>query len=173
MGAIIDKSALERIRRHVDAAESDGARIVVDGRKAQAPAGQDGGNWFGPTIIDHARPEMACAREEIFGPVLTIIRVKTLADALAFEASNQFGNATSVFTTSGAVARHVADYATSGMIGVNIGVPVPREPFSFGGTKLSKFGHGDITGESSLDFWTNLKKVTTKWALQSDSSWMS
>jgi malonate-semialdehyde dehydrogenase (acetylating)/methylmalonate-semialdehyde dehydrogenase len=173
MGAIIDKSAMERIRRHVDEAEKGGARILVDGRKAKAPAGQDGGNWFGPTIIDHAKPEMACAREEIFGPVLTIVRVKTLAEALAFEASNPFGNATSVFTTSGAVARHVADNATSGMIGINIGVPVPREPFSFGGTKASKYGHSDITGESSLDFWTNLKKVTTKWALQSDASWMS
>jgi len=92
---------------------------------------------------------------------------------LALESENPFGNATSVFTTNGAVARHVADHATSGMIGINIGVPVPREPFSFGGTKTSKFGHSDITGESSLDFWSNLKKVTTKWSLQSDASWLS
>jgi malonate-semialdehyde dehydrogenase (acetylating) / methylmalonate-semialdehyde dehydrogenase len=78
-----------------------------------------------------------------------------------------------VFTTRGAVARFVSENATSGMVGVNIGVPVPREPFSFGGTKISKFGHGDITGVSSLDFWSQLKKITTKWALQSDASWMS
>jgi malonate-semialdehyde dehydrogenase (acetylating)/methylmalonate-semialdehyde dehydrogenase len=173
MGAIIDKAALERIRRHVDEAEKSGAKIIVDGRKVKAPHGHEAGNWFGPTVIDHANPDMACAREEIFGPVLTIVRVKTLAEALAFEANNPYGNATSVFTTSGAVARHVADQATSGMIGVNIGVPVPREPFSFGGTKASKYGHSDITGESSLDFWSNLKKVTTKWSLQSDASWMS
>ena len=180
MGAIIDKGALERIRRHVDDAEKSGAKIIVDGRnvkspKTSTPLNQDftQGNWFGPTIIDHAKPDMACAREEIFGPVLTIVRVKTLAEALAIENANPFGNATSVFTTNGAVARHVADHATSGMIGINIGVPVPREPFSFGGTKISKYGQGDITGESSLDLWSNLKKVTTKWSLQSDASWMS
>ena len=180
MGAIIDKGALERIRRHVDDAEKSGAKIIVDGRnvkspKTSTPLNQDftQGNWFGPTIIDHAKPDMACAREEIFGPVLTIVRVKTLAEALAIESANPFGNATSVFTTNGAVARHVADHATSGMIGINIGVPVPREPFSFGGTKISKYGQGDITGESSLDLWSNLKKVTTKWSLQSDASWMS
>lgn len=173
MGAIIDKSAMDRIRHHVDAAEKDGAKVIVDGRKSKAPSGHEKGFWFGPTIIDHANPKMACAREEIFGPVLTIIRVKNLAEALALESENPFGNATSVFTTNGAVARHVADHATSGMIGINIGVPVPREPFSFGGTKTSKFGHSDITGESSLDFWSNLKKVTTKWSLQSDASWLS
>ena len=180
MGTIIDKPAMDRIRRHVDDAEKSGATITVDGRLAQAPPAsttlnQDfaEGNWFGPTIIEGAAPHMACAREEIFGPVLTIVRVKTLAEALALEGANPFGNATSVFTTSGAVARHVADCATSGMIGVNIGVPVPREPFSFGGTKVSKYGHSDLTGDSSLDFWSNLKKITTKWSLQSDASWMS
>jgi malonate-semialdehyde dehydrogenase (acetylating)/methylmalonate-semialdehyde dehydrogenase len=92
---------------------------------------------------------------------------------MAMEHKNPFGNATSIFTTSGATARYVASQATNGMIGVNIGVPVPREPFSFGGTKESKFGHGDITGVSSLDFWTDLKKVTVKWAPQADQNWMS
>jgi malonate-semialdehyde dehydrogenase (acetylating)/methylmalonate-semialdehyde dehydrogenase len=177
MGAIVDKSALDRIRRYVDEAETAGAKIIVDGRKVKAPAGHDniygGGYWFGPTIIDHARIDMPCARDEIFGPVITIVRAKNLAEAMSIEAANPFGNATSVFTTNGAVARYVADHATSGMIGVNIGVPVPREPFSFGGTKESKYGHSDITGESSLDFWSNLKKVTIKWSLQSDASWMS
>jgi malonate-semialdehyde dehydrogenase (acetylating)/methylmalonate-semialdehyde dehydrogenase len=92
---------------------------------------------------------------------------------MALEAKNPFGNATSVFTTSGAVARFVSDTATNGMIGVNIGVPVPREPFSFGGSKESKFGVCDITGESSLEFWTQRKKITIKWAEQSDATWMS
>jgi len=173
MGAIVDKGALDRIHRYVDDAEKAGAKIIVDGRKVKAPAGHEAGYWFGPTIIDHARPDMACAREEIFGPVITIVRAKTLAEAMAIDAGNPFGNATSVFTTSGAVARYVADHSTSGMIGVNIGVPVPREPFSFGGTKSSKYGHSDITGESSLDFWSSLKKITVKWSLQSDASWMS
>jgi len=173
MGAIIDKAALERIRTAVRRASQDGARVILDGTEAQAPEGGTGGNWVAPSIIDHASPTMACSCDEIFGPVLTIVRVKTVAEAMKLEQANPFGNATSVFTSSGAVARYVATHATNGMIGVNIGVPVPREPFSFGGTKESKFGHGDITGRSSLDFWSQLKKVTMKWQSQSDSSWMS
>lgn len=173
MGAIIDQAAQERIHQYIDDAERLGAKILVDGRKVKSPTNYSGGYWLGPTIIDHATMDMPCARDEIFGPVLTIIRVSNLAEAMQVEAKNPFGNATSVFTTRGAVARFVSENATSGMVGVNIGVPVPREPFSFGGTKISKFGHGDITGVSSLDFWSQLKKITTKWALQSDASWMS
>ncbi len=138
-----------------------------------APKGFEGGNWVGPSVIDHATPSMACSCDEIFGPVLTIVRVKNLAEAMEIENKNPYGNATSVFTSSGAVARHVAERASSGMIGVNVGVPVPREPFSFGGTKLSKFGHGDITGPSAVEFWTDLKKITSKWAAQVDATWMS
>jgi malonate-semialdehyde dehydrogenase (acetylating)/methylmalonate-semialdehyde dehydrogenase len=178
LGAIIDRSAYERICNAIDIAEQNGAKVIVDGRKAKAPAGYEGGNWLGPTIIDHATPDMECAQVEIFGPVLTIVRVDSLSEALAIEARSVYGNATSVFTTSGAVARFVAERATSGMIGVNIGVPVPREPFSFGGTKQSKFGSGDITGMSAVEFWSSLKKVTTKWEethvnATSAANWMS
>jgi malonate-semialdehyde dehydrogenase (acetylating)/methylmalonate-semialdehyde dehydrogenase len=116
---------------------------------------------------------MECAKSELFGPVLTVVRVATLEEALALESKSPYGNATSVFTTSGAVARAVAERAESGMVGVNVGVPVPREPFSFGGTKQSKFGHGDITGRPAVEFWSRLKKITTKWTLQRDASWMS
>ena len=87
--------------------------------------------------------------------------------------SAPYGNAVSVFTTRGAVAQAVVEGAKAGMVGVNVGVPVPREPFSFGGTGESKFGHGDITGPSSLDFWSQLKKVTRKWSARTDGSWMS
>ena len=96
-----------------------------------------------------------------------------LFDAFGIEQDNPYGNATSIFTQSGAAARLSIERATSGMIGVNIGVPVPREPFSFGGTKQSKFGHGDITGPAAVEFWTDLKKITTKWAAQTDATWMS
>lgn len=173
MGAIIDPAALKRIHNAIAQAEKDGAKILVDGRKAKPPAGFEGGNWIGPTVIDQATPAMDCAKTEIFGPVMTIVRVKNLTDAMALEAANPFGNATSVFTTSGAVAKFVADHATNAMVGVNIGVPVPREPFSFGGSKESKFGACDITGESSLDFWAQRKKITMKWAEQADATWMS
>lgn len=116
---------------------------------------------------------MECATRELFGPILSIVRVDTLEEALALEQQSPYGNATSIFTQSGAVARRVAEQATSGMIGVNVGVPVPRDPFSFGGSKKSKFGQGDITGVSAVEFWTERKKVTSKWALQSDQSWIS
>ena len=173
MGAIIDRASLERIRGAIATAEKQGAKILVDGRKATPPKGHEGGNWIGPTILDHATAEMECATKEIFGPLITIVRVKNISEALAVEAKNAFGNATSVFTTSGAVAKYVTDHATNGMIGINIGVPVPREPFSFGGSKESKFGACDITGESSIEFWSQRKKITTKWADQADASWMS
>lgn len=173
MGAIIDRASLERIQSAIADAEKSGAKILVDGRKATPPKGFEGGNWIGPTIIDQATPEMACAKLEIFGPVVTIVRVKNLSEAMALEGKSNFGNATSVFTTSGAVAKFVAENATNGMIGINIGVPVPREPFSFGGSKESKFGACDITGESSLEFWSQKKKITTKWSEQIDGSWMS
>ena len=173
MGAIIDRAAFDRISKAIGTAEKQGARILVDGRNAKAPPGYEGGNWIGATIIDQATPEMECAQAEIFGPVMIILRVKNLTEALALEANSPFGNATSIFTTSGVVAKFVSDQATNGMIGVNIGVPVPREPFSFGGSKESKFGACDITGESSLDFWAQRKKITIKWAEQADATWMS
>lgn len=173
MGAIIDAAAHQRIVGAIEQARLEGAEVVLDGRKAQPPESYGGGYWVGPTVLDRVTPDMQCAKEEIFGPVLSVIRVPTLDAALELEHHNTYGNATSVFTSSGAVARAVAERSHSGMIGVNIGVPVPREPFGFGGTKRSKFGHGDITGPDAVDFWTDLKKITVKWMLQTDASWMS
>ena len=173
MGALIDRDALERLDQAVARAEAEGAEVRVDGRKPAAPAGYDGGNWMAPTVIDRAKPELDCAQRELFGPVLTIVRVRTLEEALEMQRQSPYGNAASVFTTSGAVARRVAERAGAGMVGVNIGVPVPREPFSFGGTKDSRFGSGDITGRGAVELWTYLKKITTKWQLQDDANWMS
>ena len=173
MGALIDKAAVERLDEAVAIAEKDGANVRLDGRKAKAPEGYDGGHWMAPTIIDQAKVDFDCAKRELFGPILTIVHVDSLEEAMDMEKNSNYGNAASVFTTSGAVARHVAENATAGMVGVNIGVPVPREPFSFGGTKDSRFGHGDITGRSALDLWSQPKKVTTKWQLQADANWMS
>jgi malonate-semialdehyde dehydrogenase (acetylating)/methylmalonate-semialdehyde dehydrogenase len=173
MGALIDTQARDRIDRAIGQAEREGAVVLTDGRRALAPPGYEGGAWMGPSVLDRARPEMECARVELFGPVLTVLRVATLDQALALDRAGVYGNATSVFTTSGAVARHVSERAPSGMVGINVGVPVPRDPFSFGGTRDSKLGHGDITGPGAVAFWSDLKKVTTKWALQPDATWMS
>jgi malonate-semialdehyde dehydrogenase (acetylating)/methylmalonate-semialdehyde dehydrogenase len=173
MGALIDAQARERIQRAIAEAERQGAQVLTDGRRAPVPAGCEGGSWIGPTVLDRARPDMECARLELFGPVLTVLRVPTLDEALAIDRGGAYGNATSVFTTSGAVARYVSERAPSGMVGVNVGVPVPRDPFSFGGTRDSKLGHGDMTGPGAVEFWSDRKKITTKWALQPDASWMS
>jgi malonate-semialdehyde dehydrogenase (acetylating)/methylmalonate-semialdehyde dehydrogenase len=173
MGAIIEPAALERIRAGIARAVDDGATLRLDGRDVAAPDAYPGGYWLAPTILDDAAPDSHAATTELFGPVLTIVRVKTLDEALDLENQTYYGNATSVFTTTGAVARYVGERSTTGMVGVNIGVPVPREPFSFGGTKASRFGADDITGEGGVRLWTQLKKVTTKWALQPDANWMS
>ncbi len=173
MGALIDAASLARLESAIARGVADGATLRLDGRKPMPPAGCEGGYWLAPTILDGVEPSGFCAREELFGPVLSIVRVPTLQAALDLERASPYGNATSVFTQSGAVARIVSDQATTGMIGINIGVPVPREPFSFGGTKGSRFGHGDITGQGATEFWTQLKKVTSKWGPAVDGSWMS
>jgi malonate-semialdehyde dehydrogenase (acetylating)/methylmalonate-semialdehyde dehydrogenase len=173
MGAIIDRAARDRLRAAIARACQEGARLRLDGRETAPPLGYEAGAWLGPTILDHVPPSSAAATEELFGPVLSIVRVPSISHALEIERRSPYGNATSVFTQSGALARQVSDQAQSGMIGVNIGVPVPREPFSFGGTKASRFGHGDITGQGGVELWTKLKKVTAKWGASTDGSWMS
>jgi malonate-semialdehyde dehydrogenase (acetylating)/methylmalonate-semialdehyde dehydrogenase len=162
IGPVISPAAKERISRAIDQAVSDGATLLLDGREATVP-GREAGFWIGPTVLDQVRPDMAIAREEIFGPVLAIIRTADLESALAIENASRYGNAASVFTEGGAAARQVTERASAGMIGVNVGVPVPREPFSFGGWNESKFGAGDITGRGSIEFWTRAKKTTTRW----------
>jgi len=172
LGAVINAEAKERIERYITEAEQQGARILVDGRGATVP-GKENGTYVGPTVIDGVKPGMAVAREEIFGPVISIMRVDTLDEALAIENASPYGNAASVFTQNGGYARYVIDHASAGMVGVNVGVPVPREPFSFGGWNESKFGVGDITGRSSIEFWTRLKKSTVKWNPEAGINWMS
>ena len=172
LGAVISQAAKERIEGFISEAERDGAKILVDGRNAVVD-GKEGGTYVGPTVIDRVTPNMSVATEEIFGPVISIMRTNTLDEAIKIENDNPYGNAASVFTQSGGLARYVMEHANAGMIGVNIGVPVPREPFSFGGWNDSRFGANDITGKSSIEFWTKLKKTTTKWNPEAGVNWMS
>ena len=172
LGAIISQQTKERIEGYIAEAEAQGAKILVDGRDATVE-GKENGYYVGPTVIDFVTQDMKIAKEEVFGPVLAILRTSTLDEAIEIENNSPYGNAASVFTQSGGLAKYVADHASAGMIGVNIGVPVPREPFSFGGWNESKFGTGDITGESSIEFWTKLKKTTTKWNPEARTNWMS
>ena len=170
MGTIVSRASFDRINNYIDEAEKMGAKVLIDGRNSTAPDGYENGYWLGATILDNVDPDWPSATDEIFGPVLSIIRTDTLEDALKIENGNQYGNAAAVFTTSGQVAKTISESASAGMIGINIGVPVPREPFSFGGWNESKYGHGDITGKSGVDFWTNLKKVTSRWP-ESNEAW--
>jgi malonate-semialdehyde dehydrogenase (acetylating)/methylmalonate-semialdehyde dehydrogenase len=172
LGAVISKEAKARIESYITDAEKQGAKVLVDGRNCKVD-GHENGYYVGPTVIDFVKPEMRIAKEEVFGPVLAIIRVDNIEQAVKIENSSPYGNAASVFTQSGGAAKYVIEHASAGMIGVNIGVPVPREPFSFGGWNESKFGVCDITGKSSIEFWTKLKKTTTKWNPESKVNWMS
>jgi len=172
LGAVISKAAKERIENYITEAERDGAKILVDGRGAVVE-GKENGTYVGPTVIDRVTPNMSVATEEIFGPVISIMHTDTIEEAIKIENANPDGNAASVFTQSGGAARYIMEHASAGMIGVNIGVPVPREPFSFGGWNESRFGANDITGKSSIEFWTKLKKTTTKWNPEAGVNWMS
>ncbi len=172
LGPVISAESKARIESYITEAEQAGATILVDGRNSVVP-GKEGGFYVGPTIIDHVTPDMRIAQEEVFGPVIVIIRTRDLDAALAVENASQYGNAASVFTENGGTARYVMEHASAGMIGVNVGVPVPREPFSFGGWNESRFGVGDITGRGSIEFWTKSKKMTTKWNQEHGTNWMS
>src|SRR3954449_4661391 len=172
IGPVISAAAKERIEKYIAEAEAAGAKVLVDGRKATVK-GRENGFFIGPTIIDNVTPDMRIAQDEVFGPVLVIVRAKDVDEALKVENSSPYGNAASVFTESGGTARYVMERAGAGMVGVNVGVPVPREPFSFGGWNDSKFGVGDITGRGSIEFWTQSKKMTTKWNKEAGTNWMS
>ncbi|HEY2027338.1 MAG TPA: CoA-acylating methylmalonate-semialdehyde dehydrogenase [Gemmatimonadaceae bacterium] len=172
LGPVISADAKARIERYITEAEQAGARVLLDGRGVTVP-GRPNGFYVGATVIDGVTADMRIAQEEVFGPVLAIVRAPTLDRALEIEAASPFGNAAAVFTERGATARYVSERATAGMIGVNVGVPVPREPFGFGGWGDSAFGVGDITGRGSIEFWTRTKKTTTKWNREAGTNWMS
>ena len=171
LGPVISSRARERILGYIDRAERDGARVRLDGRRVAVP-GRENGFYVGPTVLDGLDRESPCVRDEIFGPVLSVLRVNTLEEALAIENASPYGNAASIYTTSGAVARHFESRVRAGMVGINVGVPVPREPFGFGGWNDSKFGVGDITGRDAIQFWTQPRKTTVKWTSR-QSNWMS
>jgi malonate-semialdehyde dehydrogenase (acetylating)/methylmalonate-semialdehyde dehydrogenase len=163
LGPVISRAARERIEGYITEAEAEGARVLLDGRRTVVP-GREEGFYVGPTVLDQVRPDMRIAREEVFGPVLAIIRTGSIDEALAVENASRYGNAASVYTESGGSARYVAERAGAGMVGINVGVPVPREPFSFGGWNESKFGVGDITGYGSVELWSKSKKITARWS---------
>ncbi|MCH2126673.1 MAG: CoA-acylating methylmalonate-semialdehyde dehydrogenase [Pirellulaceae bacterium] len=162
IGPVISAAAKERIEGFIAEAETQGAKVLVDGRNVVVE-GKEKGFYLGPTVIDHVHEDMRIAQEEVFGPVLCILRARDMDEAVKIENSSPYGNAAAVYTTNGGGAREFIERASAGMIGINVGVPVPLEPFGFGGWNDSKFGVGDITGKSSIEFWTQSKKITSRW----------
>jgi methylmalonic acid semialdehyde dehydrogenase len=174
IGPIIDQPSLDKIIRYINEAEQAGCKILLDGRPWTAA--HPSGHWIGPTIILQQSPRDPAMTDEIFGPVLSIYPVKSREEAIAIENGNPYGNAACVYTTSGAHANWFTSRFGAGMLGVNIGVPVPREPFSFGGINRSKFGDYDITADGGIEFFTKRRKITTKWTFPAKGSagdWMS
>jgi len=160
MGPVIRTDTCKRVISYIDKGLSDGAQLVLDGRKA---SGAPGGFFIGPTIFDHVRPESAIAQEEIFGPLLAVVRVKTLDEALQVVNRSKFGNASSIFTRSGAAARQFRTQVEAGMVGVNVGVAAPMAFFPFAGWKASFFGDLHATGKDAVKFYTETRVVIERW----------
>jgi len=160
MGPLITQVHRDRVAGYVDSAEADGADIVVDGRGLDI----DGeGFFFGPTLVDRVTPDMSVYRDEIFGPVLAVLRVDTLDEAIALVNANPFGNGTAIFTRDGYSARRFRRDVSVGMVGINVAIPVPMAYYSFGGWKQSLFGDAHIHGMEGVRFNTRLKSITTRW----------
>jgi malonate-semialdehyde dehydrogenase (acetylating)/methylmalonate-semialdehyde dehydrogenase len=162
MGPLITRVHRDRVAGYVDSALADGAEIVVDGRGVTVPGGEEG-FFFGPTLVDRVTPDMAVYRDEIFGPVLSVLRVDSLDEAIALVNANPYGNGTAIFTADGHAARRFRREVTVGMVGVNVAIPVPMAYYSFGGWKQSLFGDAHVHGMEGVRFATRLKTVTTRW----------
>jgi malonate-semialdehyde dehydrogenase (acetylating)/methylmalonate-semialdehyde dehydrogenase len=162
MGPVISARHADRIRQFIDQGEAEGATLALDGR-AGTVASLPRGHWVGPTVFDDVSPDMAVGREEIFGPVASLTRVETLDDALALMHKNAYGNAASIFTTSGRAARQFRYRAGISMIGVNIGVVAPMAFFPFGGSRGSFFGDRKAQGRDAIDFFTDARVVISRW----------
>ena len=162
MGPVITRASKERITRIVGEAAEGGANLVVDGRDLVV-TGKEDGFWVGPTVLDNVTTDMTAYTEEIFGPVLTVMRVETVEEAIELINSNPYGNGTAIFTSSGSNARKFQRGVHVGMIGINVPVPVPVAYHSFGGWKNSLFGDKNIYGEEGVAFYTRGKVVTSRW----------
>ena len=162
MGPLVTGSHRDRVRQYVDTGVTEGATLVVDGRPLSIP-GHPNGFFLGPCLFDHVRPEMTIYQDEIFGPVLVVVRVDTLAQAIDLVNRNPYGNGVAIFTNSGGAARHFEEEIEVGMVGINIPIPVPMAFFSFGGWKASLFGDLHVHGLEGIYFNTRTKAVTARW----------
>ena len=162
MGPLVTKAHRDKVASYIDAGEADGAKIVVDGRNVTADGGKDG-FWLGPTLIDNVTPEMSVYTDEIFGPVLSVVRVESYDEALELINANPYGNGTAIFTNDGGAARRFQNEVEVGMVGINVPIPVPMAYYSFGGWKASLFGDTHAHGTDGVQFFTRGKAITSRW----------
>ena len=162
MGPLVTKAHRDKVASYIEVAEKDGAKIVVDGRTV-VPDGAAGGFWLGPTLIDNVPTSSKVYTEEIFGPVLSVVRVRSYEEGLKLINSGEFGNGTAIFTNDGGAARKFQNEVEVGMIGINVPIPVPVAYFSFGGWKHSLFGDSRAHGEEGFRFFTQTKVITSRW----------
>ncbi|MGY1870647.1 CoA-acylating methylmalonate-semialdehyde dehydrogenase [Nocardia gipuzkoensis] len=162
MGPLVTRAHRDRVVDYIAAGESAGATVVLDGRGVRADGPADG-FWLGPTILDHVGTDMSVYTDEIFGPVLSVVRVDSYDDALALINANPYGNGTALFTNDGGAARRFHNEVEVGMVGINVPIPVPMSYYSFGGWKNSLFGDAHAHGADGVRFFTRTKAVTTRW----------
>ncbi len=162
MGPLVTRAHRDKVAGYIAAGESEGATVVLDGRSVRPDGAQDG-FWLGPTLLDHVDPSMSVYTDEIFGPVLAVVRVETYDDALALINANPYGNGTAIFTNDGGAARRFQNEVEVGMVGINVPIPVPMAYYSFGGWKASLFGDSHAHGADGVHFFTRTKAITARW----------
>lgn len=162
MGPLVTRAHLEKVKSYVDAGVLEGAHLVVDGRSVQVQ-GREAGFFLGGCLFDHVKPAMSIYKDEIFGPVLSVVRVKEFEEALALINGHEFGNGVCLFTRDGDAAREFASRVQIGMVGINVPIPVPMAFHSFGGWKNSLFGDHHMHGPEGVRFYTRYKAVTQRW----------
>jgi malonate-semialdehyde dehydrogenase (acetylating)/methylmalonate-semialdehyde dehydrogenase len=167
MGPLITEEHRDKVASYLEGAPGEGASVVVDGRTAELPKQ---GFFLGVSLIDHVKPGMKCYDDEIFGPVLSVVRVDTYEEAVRLINDHQYGNGTAIFTRDGGAARQFQFDINVGMVGINVPIPVPVAYYSFGGWKASLFGDSNMYGPAGIDFYTRTKTVTSRWPDPATSS---
>ena len=162
MGPLVTRAHRDKVAAYITAGESEGATVALDGRDVRPDGGADG-FWLGPTLLDNVTPGMSVYTDEIFGPVLSVVRVATYEEALALINANPYGNGTAICTNDGGAARRFHNEVEVGMVGINVPIPVPMAYYSFGGWKASLFGDSHAHGTDGVHFYTRTKAITSRW----------
>jgi malonate-semialdehyde dehydrogenase (acetylating)/methylmalonate-semialdehyde dehydrogenase len=163
MGPLVTGPHRDKVASYLDSGVREGATLAVDGRVHPVLGGSAEGFWLGPSVLDHVTPQMSCYTDEIFGPVLIVVRASSFEEAIDLINANPYGNGTALFTTDGSQARHFQNEVEVGMVGINVPIPVPAAAYSFGGWKSSLFGDTHAYGPDGIRFFTRSKVVTSKW----------